>query len=85
MEKKFFLFEVIAPQLVPLTCLYQADNAPHRLSMCQKTLLGFCVSLKDTFSNETTFTVINKNFKGAVIQIATVFRYISHIVCLRVL
>ena len=45
--------------------------------MCQQTTLGFCVSLKETSSNATTFTVINKYWKGAVIQIATVFRPIS--------
>ena len=38
------------------------------------SVLGFYVSLKETFSNETTFTVINKSCKGAVIQIATVFQ-----------
>ena len=41
---------------------------------------GFCVSLKDTFSIATTFTLINKYWKGAVIQIATVFRPICHVV-----
>ena len=50
--------------------------------MCQQTTLGFCVSLKETFSNKTTFTVINKYWKSAVIQIATVFRPICRVVCL---
>ena len=47
--------------------------------------LRFCVSLKETFSKGTTFTVINKFGKGAVIQIETLFRPISHVLCLRVL
>ena len=34
------------------------------------TALGFSESLKETFSNATTFTVINKYFKGPAIQIA---------------
>ena len=53
--------------------------------MCQQTVLGFWVSLKETFSSATTFTVINKYSKGAAIQIATVFRPICLVVCLRVL
>ena len=53
--------------------------------MCEQTLLGFCVTLKKNFSNTTTFTVINKYFKGAVIQIATVFRPIFGVASVRVL
>ena len=53
--------------------------------MCEKTLLGFCVLLKEYFSNATTFTVINEYCKGAVIQIATVSPAIFLLVCLRVL
>ena len=53
--------------------------------MCEQTPLAFCVSLRETFSNATTFTVINKYCKGAAIQIAPVFSYIYDIVCLRVL
>ena len=47
--------------------------------------LGFCVSLKDTFSIATTFTVIIKYWKFAVIQIPTVFRPICRVVSLTVL
>ena len=53
--------------------------------MCQQTVLGFWVSLKETFSSATTFTVINKSSKGAVIHIATLFRPIFLVLCLRVL
>ena len=45
--------------------------------MCQQTLLGFCVALKQTFSNGTTFTVIKKLGKGGVIEIGTLFRLIG--------
>ena len=41
--------------------------------MSQQTVLGFCVSLKDTFSNGTTCTVIEEFCKGGVIQIGTLF------------
>ena len=65
-QKNFFVFDIIASELVVVNCL-------SGLPMCQQTALGFCVSLKKTFSNATTFTVINKYCKGAAIQIATVF------------
>ena len=41
--------------------------------MGQQTVLGFCVSVKETSSNATTYTVISKYCKGAAIQIGTVF------------
>ena len=53
--------------------------------MCQQAALGFFVSLKETSCNATTLPVINRYWKGAVIQIATLFRSISHVVFLRVL
>ena len=53
--------------------------------MSEQTDLGFCGSLEDTFSNATTFTVIDKFGKGADIQIVTVFRPICHVASLRVL
>ena len=46
-----------------------------------KTFLRFFVSLKGTFSNAITFTVINKSGKCAVVQVATVFQPILHVVC----
>ena len=33
-EKKFFVFEIIASELVAFNCLYYADNACHLQSMC---------------------------------------------------
>ena len=32
-EKKFFVFEIIASELLALNCLYEADNACHRQSL----------------------------------------------------
>ena len=49
--------------------------------MCKQTVLGFCISLKANFSNGITSTVINKYGTGVVVQIATVFRPICHVVC----
>ena len=84
-QKKFFAFEIIAFEFVARNCLCLADNASHRRSMARQTVLGFCVSLKHTFSKGTTFTVINKFCKGAAIQIGTLFRPICCVLCLRVL
>ena len=53
--------------------------------MYQKTVLGFCISLKETFSNAIIFTVINKHGKGVLVQVATVFRPICYVVCRRVI
>ena len=50
-----------------------------------KILEKFCVSLKETFSSGNIFTVINKSCKGAVTHIATFFRPICLLLCLRVL
>ena len=59
-QKKFFVFDIIASELVVLNCLYQADNACHWLSICKQTDLGFYVSLKEISSSATTLTVINE-------------------------
>ena len=32
-QKKFFVLEIFASELVVLNCLYQAENACHRQSM----------------------------------------------------
>ena len=53
--------------------------------MCQQKALEFCVSLKETFLNGTTFTVFSKLSEGAVIEIAKVSRTKLIVVCLRVL
>ena len=33
-EKKFFVFEIIASEFVAPNCLYYAVNASHRQAMC---------------------------------------------------
>ena len=35
--------------------------------------LRICISLKETFYNSITFTVINRYGKGVVVEISTVF------------
>ena len=84
-EKKFFVFEIISSELLTLNILYEGENACHQQSMCQQTILGFSISLKETCSNVIISIMINKYGKGDVVQIATVFRTIFHVVSRRVL
>ena len=37
LDKKFFVFEIIASKLFALNCLYKADTASHRL-LCKGSL-----------------------------------------------
>ena len=53
--------------------------------MCEQTVLGFYVLLKETFSNAPTYKVFNKYCKGAAIQIAAVSQPIFHTAFLRIL
>ena len=53
--------------------------------MCQQTVLGFCVSLRETASNASTSTVINNFCKGVVLQIAKDCRPICLVVFLMLL
>ena len=39
------------------------------------------MSLRETFSNDVSFILINKYVKGAAVQIQTVFETILHVGC----
>ena len=41
--------------------------------MCSQTVLRFCISPREIFSNSIAFTLINRYAKAAVIQISSVF------------
>ena len=84
-NKNFFVFQICPSELVAFNCLYYADNACHRQSMSYQTVFRFCISLKETFPNAITFTVINKYDKGAVVQIGTVFRPICPVFSRRII
>ena len=70
-----------ASELLRLICLYQEENTCSRQSMCYQTVLRFFMSLRETFSNSITFTVISIYGKAAVVQIKTVFLPIYHVPC----
>ena len=46
--------------------------------MGYQTVVRLSISLSETFSNSTTFIVINKYGKGAAVEIETVFRSVYH-------
>ena len=88
MEKKignkFFVFEIIASEFAALSSLYQEANTCHRQSVCQETVLRFCISLTETFCQATAVAVINKYGKGTVPQISTKFGHIYHVAFLQI-
>ena len=80
-DKKFFVFHIIAFEYVVLNCCYQEENTCHWQSMCSQTVLRFILSLKETVCNSITFTMIDKYGKGAAVQISNVFCLIYHVAC----
>ena len=84
-ERKFFVFEMLASEFVALNCLYQEENTSHRHSVCQVTVLRLCTSLTETFCKAIAFTVINKSGKRAFLEILTKFGRIYHVAFRRIL
>ena len=77
--KKFFVFEIIASELVTLNCLYKEENTWHRHSVCWETVLRFSMSLTETFCKSIAFTVINKYGKATAMQTSTMFGHVYHV------
>ena len=44
-QKKTFVSQLIVSELVELNCLYKEENTCHRQSMCELTVLRFCIAL----------------------------------------
>ena len=66
-EKNFSVFEITGSEFFPLNCLYQQENTCHRHSVCEETVLRFCISLTETFCKAIACPVINKNGKGCAL------------------
>ena len=49
--------------------------------MCQQTVLRFWITVKETFSNSISITVINECGKGDVVQNARVFGPGYYVAC----
>ena len=73
MEKMVFVFEKITSEFVAVNCLYQQENTCHRYSVCQQTVLRFCIFVRESFGMTITLAVINKYGKGAVLDISRMF------------
>ena len=84
-QKKFFVFEIIASELIALNCLYSEENTCYRQAVCYETVLKFCMSLTLTFYKSIAFTVIKKDGKGAAMQISTMFGRIYHVAFRKIL
>ena len=48
-KKKFFVFEIIASELIALNCFYSEENTCHRESVCYQTVLRFSISVTKSF------------------------------------
>ena len=71
--KKFFLFEIMAFEIVAGNSAYCDGNTRHRQSMCQQTVLIFQIWLKQTFSNSIYLELERKSVNSAVVLIWAVF------------
>ena len=79
MEKKFFVYEISASDLVALNCLHYEGNTCHGHSMREQTVFRLCIWVREVFSNKIAFTVINDYAKVGVVQISTVLLPVPHV------
>ena len=63
----------IAFELVAVNCHFYERNAWNWPSMGNETVLRFYFSLRETFSNSISATVIKKSDKSAAMHISAVF------------
>ena len=84
-QKRFFVSEIIASELVSLNCNYKEQNTFHRQPICWQAVSGFCMPIRETFSNSISLPVIDELDKGAVMQISIVFEPVHHIACRSIL
>ena len=77
----FFLYQIIASELLSFNCSYEEqDSQP----MCYQAVPRSCRSMRETFPNWISLTVIDEYDNGAVMQISTVLRHVYHVACRRV-
>ena len=78
-EQKFFVFKIIASELVTVNCLYSAQDTFHQQKMCWEAVTGHGMSIRETFSNSIDLRVINECDKGAMIKILAVLGRIYNV------
>ena len=60
-EKKFFVFQIIAFELAITNYGYTEQDTCNRLSICQQTLLRFHLRLGQTFYKSTSLRMMKKH------------------------
>ena len=80
-QKRLFVFEIIASQLASLYFLYKEQDTCHQQQMFQQAVPRYGMSVKQTFSNSFASAVINKYDKGALVEISTVFVHVYNVAC----
>ena len=65
-EKKCFVSDIIASELVLLNCLYSEQDTFQRHPMCKQAVGRLCMSIRDTIANSIELAVINEYDKRAV-------------------
>ena len=85
LEKKFFVFQIIAFELGVANSRNLEQDICHRQSMCERTGLRFHITLGETFSKSTSLRMMKKHDKSTVTEISQVFGTISHFDCESVL
>ena len=80
MKQNFFVCSLIASEMVVLNCPYKKKRIlVNEQSMSRQTDLRFYISLRETFSNSISFTLITKYDRGASTKILIVFWTAYHV------
>ena len=81
MEKKFFVFQIIAIELGVANSRNVQQDTWHRQAMCQQTHQSFHLTLGETFSKSTSLRMLKKDEKIALMEISQGFGTLSHVDC----
>ena len=79
MEKKFFVFQIIAIELGVANSRNVQQDTWHRQAMCQQTHQSFHLTLGEIFSKPSSLRMMNKHHKWAVMEILQVFWTLSYV------
>ena len=80
-EKKFFVFEIIAFELGAAYSHNLEQVTCHRQSICEQTSLKLHLTLGETFSKSTSLIMLKKHDKNALKGIRQGFGTLSHVDC----
>ena len=83
-ERKFFVFRILAFQLGVANSHNIELDTCHWQSMCSQTPLRFHVTLGETFSKSAINKILKKHGKSTIMEISQLFWTLSHVHSLRV-